>query len=1044
MATFEEFQDELLITDLKAAINLLEADVLYQLYLLLEEYDQYCQAKYLPNGNGNASAISDAYEDETAPRVLVRLRGQIRNHIRAYGVLGVDDYTWIDEKIGEFTDTPRGSIQELGNRILRRLMQAEEKRDSQQAKKQSKQEEGIQLDLIPSIPEAKRKELGIKPTTQTKITKLDPKLVEILKEYERIVFDWKAWQAKQSLTHTKAIKTQQYFISWRNLVTKTVLQGADERKRKEEFARQTAYVYVIRLLMVRICEDKKLLERKFSDGGFRYWKEEVERRYLDLAQGMSMDYLLEMSYRSAQNIYAHFFSSADLFNWYRMSTNILIKVLHILNRFNLQQIDSDIIGMVYGRYVQEGKHEQGRYFTPKNVVEYMLDGIGYKSDNPDIRDKKLLDLAGGSGSFLVHAARRLVDSYRSKKTKEIPIENVPSIIQQVKESLFCLDINPFACYLAETNLLIQVIDLLKQAKDAGKLQECSIDRFNVYNTDSLLLHRTQEIRTPLLSPILDLELSTVAQIKTRTGKFVDGFDFVVGNPPYVRAEEPSTDEYRKIIIRQGKFNTLSKKWDLFIPFIELSKNLLRPESGKLGLIVSDAYKVATYAKESREMLCNETNFTQIDFFDNVRLFQDAAVSNVIFIVENKQPISLKELNRYWHSNPVNLYDFAKQYKVSQADLGEKIFRQKTIKIDRNKTILLDEIVYISEGMNLASHDQKYPGEFVKDNLISDIQDAKHPVKYIEGKDIGRYQIKRIRYLEYGKNLRAPTRVRRANFSELYTQSHIVVGKTSGITIAESGIYNSESVRVLIPWHTLEKVRNRAVSQDLVKANKERSQKFSLQYLTAILNSSLIQSFIRSIGSGTREDIFSDDLRKVPIKELPLKNQQPYIEKVDYLIQRNQELYNYRFLGDTIKFDYSNAEPTIEVDFLRVFNLLNPSCWNFLNAEPQKFEIIGDRNQPITKIKVKNDKILNGRDELLCPDNPVVLEFLKHYLPQYEKRGLTWTNLLTEGKIPQKDEDIQRIFEAREQLAAEIRQKIEDIRLTYRELDEMVTNLYNSQ
>ncbi|WP_414530469.1 hypothetical protein [Nodularia chucula] len=34
--------------------------------------------------------------------------------------------------------------------------------------------------------------------------------------------------------------------------------------------------------------------------------------------------------------------------WYRINSNTLIKILHILNRFNLQQIDSDIIGMVYG------------------------------------------------------------------------------------------------------------------------------------------------------------------------------------------------------------------------------------------------------------------------------------------------------------------------------------------------------------------------------------------------------------------------------------------------------------------------------------------------------------------------------------------------------------------------------------------------------------------------------------------------------------------------------------------------------------------------
>ncbi|MFM6204946.1 N-6 DNA methylase, partial [Planktothrix sp.] len=367
--------------------------------------------------------------------------------------LEVDDYSWAGEKLIEFADNPQGSIQELWDKFLQRRKKAETKQQAIKAQKNQKAEIYEQLDLLSPLSEVKQQELGIKITPQAKITKLEDQLLEKLKDYDRLVLDWKAWEAQQRLNYDHAIKTHQYYTTWKNLITKTVLQGSDEAKLKSEFARQTAYVYVIRLLIVRICEDKGLINRKFSNGGFKNWRENVIPQYLDLAEGSGMDYLLEMSYRSAQNIYAHFFSQEDLFNWYRLSQNTLIKILHILNRFNLAEIDSDIIGMVYGRYVMEGKHEQGRYFTPKNVVEYMLDTLGYTSNNPDIRDKTLLDLAGGSGSFLVHAARRLIKSYRNKQEK-IPIENIPLIIQQVKNSLFCMDINPFACYLAETNLLI--------------------------------------------------------------------------------------------------------------------------------------------------------------------------------------------------------------------------------------------------------------------------------------------------------------------------------------------------------------------------------------------------------------------------------------------------------------------------------------------------------------------------------------------------------------------------------------------------------------
>jgi type I restriction enzyme M protein len=1032
--------DELLILDIKAAILLLEEDVLYQLQLLLEEYDQYCENKYLPN----IHATEQNYQ-ETATKILDRLRNQILNYLRAYGVLEVEEFSEIVEKLLEFADKSQGSIQELEQIFLNKLINAQAKKIAQKNQNSPKNIEGIkgvQLDLIPTISETKKQELGIKVTEEKKITKLDPKLIELLREYERIVFDWKDWQAKQNLTYDTAIKTHQYFISWRNLVSKTILQGANEDKLKTEFARQTAYVYVIRLLMVRICEDKKLINRKFSNGGFKYWKEEVEPRYLDLAQGMSMDYLLEMSYRSAQNIYAHFFNSADLFNWYRINSNTLIKVLHILNRFNLQEIDSDIIGMVYGRYVEEGKHEQGRYFTPKEVVEYILDAIGYKSDNPDIRDQKLLDPAGGSGSFLVHAARRLINSYRSRKTNKIPVEYVPAIIQQVKDCLFCLDVNPFACYLAETNLLIQVVDLLKQAKEAGKLQECTIDRFNVYNTDSLLLPKVQEIRTPLLNPILDLELSTVAQIKTKTGKFIDGFDFVVGNPPYVKADEPGQLSYRQLIISQGRFETLYKKWDLFIAFIELSQQLLKRETGTLGLIVSDAFSVATYGEKSREMLYKKMQIQQIDFFEDLKVFADAAVFNVIFIAKNQPPQPETFINRYWHNSLENLYSFNKTDIIHQIQSEERIFRHGEVTLDFNNTILLDNIVYISTGMVLNCHETKYPNEFVKDDLISDIQDETHPVKYIEGKDIDNYQVNRIRYLEFGSGLRSPAKVRRPTFPELYIYEHIAIGKTGGVTIVDGGIYSNDSVRVLLNWYLLDGVNSRSVPMDKIEENKELSKQFSLQYLVAILTSSVIQRFFDSISTGTRSDIMPDDLRKIPIKNISLAAQQPFINGVNNLITWNWQLYELTQLGHKIKFDYSDNKPIVEVNFLQVFENLNLPCWNFLNAEPHRFEIIGSRDQPITKIKIKDDKIFNGRQELIFSESTIVLQFLQIYLQQYEKRGLTWTNLIQEGKIPKTDVDIQKIFAECTRLKTEICDTITNISSIYRELDKMVNDLYN--
>lgn len=63
----------------------------------------------------------------------------------------------------------------------------------------------------------------------------------------------------------------------------------------------------------------------------------------------------------------------------------------------------------------------------------------------------------------------------------------------------------------------------------------------------------------------------------------DDFDFVVGNPPYVRQElipDALMAAYRK------RYQTIYDRADLYIPFVERSLALLSA-TGQLGLICPD-------------------------------------------------------------------------------------------------------------------------------------------------------------------------------------------------------------------------------------------------------------------------------------------------------------------------------------------------------------------------------------------------------------------------------------------------------------------------
>jgi hypothetical protein len=386
-------------------------------------------------------------------------------------------------------------------------------------------------------------------------------------------------------------------------------------------------------------------------------------------------------------------------------------------------------------------------------------------------------------------------------------------------------------------------------------------------------------------------------------------------------------------------------------------------------------------------------------------------------------------------------------------------------------------------MVLNADETKVKGAFKKDVLLSSQLDKIHSKKYIDGENIIReLAIDNIRYLEWDTE-RVPGQIRRATIPELYNYPKILFGMTSFPTydrgiIAGDGFYVPDSVRICVRWDDVYKVKRlEKEKRQMYELSKKRqkllgdekgkklqiyqyaeekleiAKKFDLRYIAAILASSFGKRFlllnnrdenIMTVNSETqiaKSRIYPDDLKEFPIKNISLAAQQPFINGVNNLITWNWQLYELTQLGHKIKFDYSDNKPIVEVNFLQVFENINLPCWNFLNAEPHRFEIIGSRDQPITKIKIKDDKIFNGRQELIFSESTIVLQFLQIYLQQYEKRGLTWTNLIQEGKIPKTDADIQKIFAECTRLKTEICDTIINISSIYRTLDKMVNDLY---
>jgi len=107
-----------------------------------------------------------------------------------------------------------------------------------------------------------------------------------------------------------------------------------------------------------------------------------------------------------------------------------------LTHYNYRKIDEDIFGKAYETWIAENKKDEGIYYTPSVITEYManklVDNIfddiinelskAIKENNPDIikinklieklRSFKIIDTASGSGSFLIKVLKAIYQKYK--------------------------------------------------------------------------------------------------------------------------------------------------------------------------------------------------------------------------------------------------------------------------------------------------------------------------------------------------------------------------------------------------------------------------------------------------------------------------------------------------------------------------------------------------------------------------------------------------------------------------------------------------------
>ncbi len=370
-----------------------------------------------------------------------------------------------------------------------------------------------------------------------------------------------------------------------------------------------------------------------------------------------------------------------------------------------------------------------------------------------------------------------------------------------------------------------------------------------------------------------------------------GFDIVIANPPYVRADDPSMKELRSLIMKSKHFETLWEKWDLYVAFVEKGFKLLKTK-GVMEYIIPDAYMASKYAQKSHEYFLSNAKINRINFLNDIKVFE-AGVKNIIIEYQKENNCDDASI-KIKHSPAFTDFTFLPTKK--QNELGEfafKIDNEEQKVGNLQNTLHWGEIFYVSYGLRPSSDERFYKGEFKKEDLISDILDDLHPKKYIEGKWINKYSIEQIKFLEWDTK-RSPSKLVRPTFPELYEPEKIMMGGMTGAIIDNSGLICNHSITVSVLWKNLHGVENKSIAGSIKKDFKikdigqfrkkleENSLEFDLKYLLAILNSKLGNFYLSQVRR-SQLGFYPDDLKKLPIKKISKNDQQPFITLVDKIL-----------------------------------------------------------------------------------------------------------------------------------------------------------------
>lgn len=413
-----------------------------------------------------------------------------------------------------------------------------------------------------------------------------------------------------------------------------------------------------RIIFIRVCEardvEKDGLLLDFKDKGF--WDSFKHSSYYDFFEHYDGPLFARDDARLNKLIIPNnvFDELLQLFYYpspYKFDvipTTLFSNIYEIFLAKRLEFYGSSLVEVIKPEYSKtNGVVSTPQYLVKDLIKRTIVESDILKHNLDEILDLKILDFACGSGAFIVelfdYMQSILIEKYLQddeEKYKDFfhqkedhTVMTITGKRKLISSCIHGIDIDAEAVEVARMSLALKIIDDLLDYEDyshlgvygyqiLNKIGE-NIEYGNTLVSDDILtlcpdIKKKENIKQHDVLNIFNWGEDGFNNIFESK----QGFDYVIGNPPYVEAKHMTDDIPIMHDYLKKKYISAKKgKIDLLIPFIERGIRLLNP-NGKIGVIIQNRFFKNEYGEGIRELITTNKLLSEVITFDLNNIFKD--------------------------------------------------------------------------------------------------------------------------------------------------------------------------------------------------------------------------------------------------------------------------------------------------------------------------------------------------------------------------------------------------------------------------------------